>query len=117
MVRYTRVFAPYGDGERTVYCLLSTEKNFHQQCLTVYCLLFTENTPQLPLGNNYWQPEIRWVHIILCAFCQKNFFFAIKLHKKKIIVVGEIDSFTCLSWDYLLGMARVSTFAAQKSTE
>jgi len=30
-------------------------------------------------------------HIILCAFCQKNFFFAIKLHKKKIIVVGEID--------------------------
>jgi hypothetical protein len=25
------------------------------------------------------------------AFCQKNFFFAIKLHKKKIIVVGEID--------------------------
>jgi hypothetical protein len=28
---------------------------------------------------------------ILCAFCQKNFFFATKLHKKKIIVVGEID--------------------------
>jgi len=27
--------------------------------------------------------------LILCAFCQKNFFFAIKLHKKKIIVVGE----------------------------
>ncbi|REJ46066.1 MAG: hypothetical protein DWQ58_21950 [Microcystis aeruginosa TA09] len=43
------------------------------------------------LCNNYWQPEIRWFHIILCAFCQKNFFFAIKLHKKKIIVVGEID--------------------------
>ncbi|AKV65516.1 hypothetical protein VL20_285 [Microcystis panniformis FACHB-1757] len=48
-------------------------------------------SPQLPLCNNYWQPEIRWVHIILCAFCQKNFFFAIKLHTKKIIVVGEID--------------------------
>jgi hypothetical protein len=30
-------------------------------------------------------------HIILCAFCQKNFFFAIKLHKKKIIVAREID--------------------------
>ncbi|AKV68287.1 hypothetical protein VL20_3274 [Microcystis panniformis FACHB-1757] len=35
--------------------------------------------------------------IILCVFCQKNFFFAIKLHKKKIIVVGEIDSFTRLN--------------------
>ncbi len=45
----------------------------------------------IPLYNNYSQPEIRWVNIILCAFCQKNFFFAIKLHKKKIIVVGEID--------------------------
>jgi len=54
---------------------------------------------------------------ILCAFCQKNFFFAIKLHKKKIIVVGEIDSFTCLNEDYLLGVARVSTVAAQKSIE
>jgi hypothetical protein len=43
------------------------------------------------LYNNYSQPEIPWVLIILCAFCQKNFFFAIKLHKKKIIVVGEID--------------------------
>jgi hypothetical protein len=45
----------------------------------------------LPLYNNYSQPEIRWVTIILCAFCQKNFFFAIKLHKKKIIIAGEID--------------------------
>jgi hypothetical protein len=53
--------------------------------------LFILPSPQLPLCNNYWQPEIRWVHIILCAFCQKNFFFAIKLHTKKIIVVGEID--------------------------
>ena len=59
--------------------------------------LFILPSPQLPLCNNYWQPEIRWVHIILCAFCQKNFFFAIKLHKKKIIVVGEIDSFTRLN--------------------
>ncbi|CCI16090.1 hypothetical protein MICAE_750016 [Microcystis aeruginosa PCC 9806] len=25
----------------TVYCLLTTEKNYHQQCLTDYCLLFT----------------------------------------------------------------------------
>ncbi|AKV66861.1 hypothetical protein VL20_1711 [Microcystis panniformis FACHB-1757] len=48
-------------------------------------------SPLSPLYNNYSQPEIRWVPIILCAFCQKNFFFAIKLHKKKIIVVGEID--------------------------
>ncbi len=48
-------------------------------------------SPLSPLYNNYSQPEIRWVLIILCAFCQKNFFFAIKLHKKKIIVVGEID--------------------------
>ena len=48
-------------------------------------------SPQLPLCNNYWQPEIRSFRITLCAFCQKNFFFAIKLHKKKIIVVGEID--------------------------
>jgi len=48
-------------------------------------------SPQLPLCNNYWQPEIRSVHITLCAFCQKNFFFAIKLHKKKIIIAGEID--------------------------
>jgi hypothetical protein len=31
------------------------------------------------------------VRIIFCAFCQKNFFFAIKLHKKKIIVAREID--------------------------
>jgi hypothetical protein len=31
--------------------------------------------------------------------------------------VGEIDSFTCLNWDYLLGVARVSSFAAQKSIE
>jgi hypothetical protein len=30
-------------------------------------------------------------NIILCAFCQKNFFFAIKLHKKKIIVARELD--------------------------
>jgi hypothetical protein len=44
-----------------------------------------------PLYNNYSQPEIRCVNIILCAFCQKNFFFAIKLHKKKIIIAGEID--------------------------
>ncbi|MFM6543074.1 MAG: hypothetical protein ACKPH4_04285 [Microcystis panniformis] len=64
---------------------------------TVYWLLITENTPQLPLYNNCWQPEIHWVVIILCAFCQKNFFFAIKLHKKKIIVMGEIDSFTRLN--------------------
>jgi hypothetical protein len=47
--------------------------------------------PSPLLYNNYSQPEIPWVPIILCAFCQKNFFFAIKLHKKKIIVVGEID--------------------------
>jgi len=53
--------------------------------------LFILPSPQLSLCNNYWQPEIRWVHIILCSFCQKNFFFAIKLHTKKIIVVGEID--------------------------
>jgi hypothetical protein len=46
---------------------------------------------------NYSQPEMRWFNIILSAFCQKNFFFAIKLHKKKIIVVAEIDSFTCLN--------------------
>ena len=26
----------------TVYCLLTTEKNSHQQCLTDYCLLFTD---------------------------------------------------------------------------
>jgi hypothetical protein len=57
----------------------------------------TENTPQLALYNNYWQPEIHWGLIILCAFCQKNFFFAVKLHKKKITVVGEIDSFTRLN--------------------
>jgi hypothetical protein len=31
--------------------------------------------------------------------------------------VGEIDSFTCLDEDYFLGVARVSTVAAQKSTE
>jgi hypothetical protein len=31
--------------------------------------------------------------------------------------VGEIDSFTCLNEDYLLGVARVSTVAAQKSIE
>ncbi|MFM6059559.1 MAG: hypothetical protein ACKPBT_15665, partial [Microcystis aeruginosa] len=49
--------------------------------------------------------------------CQKNFFFATKLHKKKIIVVGEIDRFTCLNWDQPLGVARVSTIAVQKSTE
>ncbi len=85
--------------------------------ICVFSPLITENTPQLPLCNNYWQPEIGWVPIILCAFCQKNFFFAIKLHKKKIIVVGEIDSFTCLNEDYLLGVARVSTVAAQKSIE
>jgi hypothetical protein len=48
-------------------------------------------SPLSPLYNNYSQPEIRWVNIILCAFCQKNFFFAIKLHKKKIIIAGEID--------------------------
>ncbi|MFM7788269.1 MAG: hypothetical protein ACKO90_08960, partial [Microcystis panniformis] len=54
-------------------------------------ILFILPSPQLLLCNNYWQPEIRWVHIMLCGFCQKNFFFAIKLHKKKIIVVGEID--------------------------
>jgi hypothetical protein len=30
--------------------------------------------------------------------------------------VGEIDSFTRLNEDYLLGVARVSTIAAQKST-
>ena len=48
-------------------------------------------SPLSPLYNNYSQPEIRWVSIILCAFCQKNFFFAIKLHKKKIIIAGEID--------------------------
>ncbi|GAL92088.1 hypothetical protein N44_00376 [Microcystis aeruginosa NIES-44] len=45
--------------------------------------------PQPPLCHNYY--------CILCAFCQKNFFFAIKLHKKKIIVVGEIDRFTRLN--------------------
>jgi len=48
-------------------------------------------SPISPLYNNYSQPETPWLHIILCAFCQKNFFFATKLHKKKIIVVGEID--------------------------
>jgi hypothetical protein len=48
-------------------------------------------SPLSPLYNNYSQPEIRWVNIILCAFCQKNFFFAIKRHKKKIIIAGEID--------------------------
>jgi hypothetical protein len=63
----------------------------HQSSDLRFSPLITENTPQLPLCNNYWQPEIRSFHIILCAFCQKNFFFAIKLHKKKIIVVGEID--------------------------
>ncbi|TRT81533.1 MAG: hypothetical protein EWV64_01150 [Microcystis flos-aquae Ma_QC_C_20070823_S18] len=31
--------------------------------------------------------------------------------------MGEIDSFTCLNEDYLLGVARVSTIAARKSTE
>ncbi|MFM7714027.1 MAG: hypothetical protein ACKO7A_15350 [Microcystis sp.] len=31
--------------------------------------------------------------------------------------MGEIDSFTCLNWDYLLGVARVSAIAAQKSTK
>ena len=31
--------------------------------------------------------------------------------------MGEIDSFTCLNEDYLLGVARVSTVAAQKRTE
>jgi len=54
---------------------------------------------------------------MLCAFCQKNFFFAIKLHKKKIIVVGEIDQFTRLNLDHPVGLARVSTIAVQKSTE
>jgi hypothetical protein len=72
-------------------------------------LYFLLPSPFSPLCNNY--------SCILCAFCQKNFSFAIKLHKKKIIVVGEIDSFTCLNWDYLLGVARVSTVAAQKSIE
>ncbi len=48
-------------------------------------------TPLSLLYNNYSQPEIPWSSTILCAFCQKNFFFAIKLHKKKIIVAGEID--------------------------
>jgi hypothetical protein len=40
----------------------------------------TSPLPHFPLCHNY--------SYILCAFCQKNFFFAIKLHKKKIIVVG-----------------------------
>jgi hypothetical protein len=65
--------------------------------------------PQPPLCHNYY--------CILCAFCQKNFFFAIKLHKKKIIVVGEIDQFTRLNLDHPVGVARVSTLAVQKSTE
>ena len=65
--------------------------------ICVFSPLITGKASQLPLCNNYWQPEIGWVPIILCAFCQKNFFFAIKLHKKKIIVVGEIDSFTRLN--------------------
>ena len=69
----------------------------HQLSDLRFSPLITGNTPQLPLGNNYWQPEIRSAPIILSAFCQKNFFFAIKLHKKKIIVVGEIDSFTRLN--------------------
>ncbi|MFN6217204.1 MAG: hypothetical protein ACK4YL_24480 [Microcystis sp.] len=57
-----------------------------------YFYLLSPHPPPISLlYNNYSQPEIPWVPIILCAFCQKNFFFAIKLHKKKIIVVGEID--------------------------
>ncbi|BAG01511.1 unknown protein [Microcystis aeruginosa NIES-843] len=43
----------------------------------------TSPLPHFPLCHNYSH--------ILCAFCQKNFFFAIKLHKKKIIVAREID--------------------------
>ncbi|ARI83197.1 hypothetical protein BH695_3918 [Microcystis aeruginosa PCC 7806SL] len=31
--------------------------------------------------------------------------------------MGEIDRFTCLNWDQPLGVARVSTIAAQKSTK
>jgi hypothetical protein len=73
----------------TTAFLLKMKRNLDQ------CQLFSPFSPlpapQLPLCNNYWQPEIRWVLIILCAFCQKNFFFAIKLHKKKIIVASEID--------------------------
>ena len=65
--------------------------------ICVFSPLITGKASQLPLCNNYWQPEIGWVLIILCAFCQKNFFFAIKLHKKKIIVMGEIDWFTCFN--------------------
>ncbi|GBF54449.1 hypothetical protein N0824_02317 [Microcystis sp. 0824] len=42
---------------------------------------------------------------------------AIKLHKKKIIVVGKIDQFTLLNWEPPVGVARVSTIAVQKSTE
>jgi hypothetical protein len=66
-------------------------KEGHQLSDLRFSPLITGKASQLPLCNNYWQPEIGWVPIILCAFCQKNFFFAIKLHKKKIIVVGEID--------------------------
>ncbi|MDB9509357.1 hypothetical protein PN502_20355 [Microcystis aeruginosa CS-338/01] len=52
---------------------------------------FLEETRFLNKGNHSPQFIIPLSHIILCAFCQKNFFFAIKLHKKKIIVVSEND--------------------------
>ncbi|WP_288057299.1 hypothetical protein [Microcystis sp. LE19-59.1C] len=67
-------------------------KNFLPQ--TLFILPSPLSLLPFPLSllcNNYSQPEVHWANIILCAFCQKNFFFAIKLHKKKIIVAREID--------------------------
>jgi hypothetical protein len=52
----------------------------------------------------------------LC-FLSKKLFFAIKLHKKRSSLCGEIDSFTRLNEDYPVDVARVSTVPAQKSTE
>jgi hypothetical protein len=67
------------------------EKLFQQTLFILPSPLSLLPFPLSLICNNYSQPEVHWDYIILCAFCQKNFFFAIKLHKKKIIVAREID--------------------------
>ncbi|MDB9414218.1 hypothetical protein PN446_16955, partial [Microcystis aeruginosa CS-567/02] len=68
--------------------------------------------PTSPLPHSAITTEAYFV-----LFVKKTFFLQQNYTKKKIIVVGEIDRFTCLNWDQPLGVARVSTIAVQKSTE